>query len=92
MGWNQVKWKRNDKAETPFDKLVNGDYFYFVHSYYVIPDDDKYTAGTTEYGTEFVSVVGWKNIFATQFHPEKSQERGLEILRAFGEYVDRWES
>jgi glutamine amidotransferase len=92
MGWNQVDWKKGDEADYPFNASLSGDYFYFVHSYYVVPDDDKYTAGTTEYGTEFVSAVGGKNIFATQFHPEKSQEKGLKILKAFGEYVDRWES
>jgi len=92
MGWNQVVWKKGDGAQTPFDSLADGDYFYFVHSYYVVPNDGKYTAGTTDYGAEFVSAVGRENIFATQFHPEKSQEKGLEILKAFGELVNRWES
>jgi imidazole glycerol-phosphate synthase subunit HisH len=92
MGWNQVDWNSRNCAGTPFQSINNGEYFYFVHSFYVEPDDDKYTIGTTEYGIEFVSAVRWKNVFATQFHPEKSQEKGLSILRAFGEYVNKWES
>jgi glutamine amidotransferase len=88
MGWNQARILRRAPI---LDGIPDGTYFYFVHSYYVVPDGDEYTAGTTDYGVEFVSAVGRENIFATQFHPEKSQERGLEILKAFGEIVDGWE-
>ena len=92
MGWNQVDWNSKNSVGTPFQTLNNGEYFYFVHSFYVEPDDEKYTAGMTEYGVNFVSAVRWKNVFATQFHPEKSQDKGLSILRTFGECVEKWES
>ena len=82
MGWNRIKIKRLP----PYLKdIADGGYFYFVHSYYVVPQDMGIAATTTEYGVEFVSSVWKDNIFATQFHPEKSQELGLKILKAFGE-------
>lgn len=89
MGWNGVRWKNNS---SPFSSVSNGDYFYFVHSYYVIPDDDGDIAGVTDYGVEFVSAVKRGNIYATQFHPEKSQSVGISILKDFGELVEKWES
>ena len=80
MGWNQLSFKRRPPA---FADLAEGTNVYFVHSYYVKPDDDNVVATTTGYGIEFCSSVWKDNIIATQFHPEKSQERGLAILRQF---------
>ncbi len=82
MGWNQVAVKRPSPA---LAGIAEGTNFYFVHSYYVQPDDPTVIATTTEYGIEFCSSVWRDNIVATQFHPEKSQEKGLAILKNFGE-------
>jgi glutamine amidotransferase len=80
MGWNTVEMKK----EVPMLKEIQGgDFFYFVHSYYVVPDDKKWMATTTHYGISFTSSIWKDNIFATQFHPEKSQEKGLKILETF---------
>ncbi|MEE9605972.1 MAG: imidazole glycerol phosphate synthase subunit HisH, partial [Candidatus Scalindua sp.] len=65
--------------------LPDHSFMYFVHSYYVIPGRDDIIATETEYGTSFVSMISIENIFATQFHPEKSQRYGLLILKNFGE-------
>jgi glutamine amidotransferase len=89
MGWNRVRWAT---GAAPFDTVSNDDYFYFVHSFYVVPEDPVDAAGTTDYGIEFVSALRHDNVFATQFHPEKSQDRGLSILRSFTEAVGRWAS
>jgi glutamine amidotransferase len=89
MGWNRVAWAG---ADPPFDAVTDDDYFYFVHSYYVVPDDRDEAAGITEYGIDFVSAVRHENVWATQFHPEKSQEKGLAILRSFKGLCDRWDS
>ena len=84
MGWNRI----DKKKESPFlDGLSSGDYVYFVHSFYVVPEDSSLVATTTEYGSPFVSSIATENLFACQFHPEKSQELGLRILRNFGEFV-----
>jgi glutamine amidotransferase len=84
MGWNQIEKKVN----SPFlEGLSNGDYVYFVHSYYVVPEDDSLIATTTPYGSTFVSSIATDRLFACQFHPEKSQELGLRILRNFGQFV-----
>ena len=70
------------------DGIPDGAAVYFVHSYYPVPDDAEVIATTTDYGgTEFVSSIWWRNIFATQFHPEKSQAIGLRILANFGRLV-----
>lgn len=84
MGWNMVKLIRRPPI---FNEIADNSYFYFVHSYYVVPDDETIIAGTTDYGIEFTSMVWKDNIFATQFHPEKSQELGLKILKGFSEFV-----
>lgn len=86
MGWNSLNIVRRPPI---FDGIPDGGYFYFVHSYYVVPRDRDIVATTTDYGGEFVSMVWKDNIFATQFHPEKSQEMGLRILKGFGKFVDR---
>jgi len=83
MGWNTV----NIKEGVPLlQKIEDESYFYFVHSYYVIPEDESIIASTTHYGIEFVSSICRNNIFACQFHPEKSQQLGLAILKRFREF------
>ncbi len=81
MGWNRVTLTR----EHPFLRgIPAGAYFYFVHSYYVVPDDDAVVACRTFYGIEFAAGVGRGNLLAVQFHPEKSQAAGLALLSNFG--------
>jgi len=80
MGWNQVKVKKNAPL---FAGVGDSPYFYFVHSYYVVPEDPEMVATVTHYGIEFVSGIQHKNIYAFQFHPEKSQTLGLSILERF---------
>jgi glutamine amidotransferase len=84
MGWNQLHIKRRAPH---LDGIPDGAAVYFVHSYYPVPDDPEIITTTTDYGTEFVSSICWRNIFATQFHPEKSQAIGLRILANFGKLV-----
>ncbi|HLF86722.1 MAG TPA: imidazole glycerol phosphate synthase subunit HisH [Nitrospiria bacterium] len=80
MGWNGIRMKK----KTPvLDGIPDGSYLYFVHSYYVVPEDKEIIATTTDYGGEFVSSIWKDNIFACQFHPEKSQKAGLDILKNF---------
>jgi imidazole glycerol-phosphate synthase subunit HisH len=80
MGWNNI----NIVKETEILKdIENSEHFYFVHSYYCSPDDKGIVATTTPYGGEFVSSVQKNNIFACQFHPEKSQSVGLKLLQNF---------
>lgn len=84
MGWNQLEIKR----QSPLLKgISNGDYFYFVHSYYVVPEDDRAIIACTEYGIKVPAIVGSGNLFGIQFHPEKSSDLGLRILKNFGELV-----
>jgi glutamine amidotransferase len=86
MGWNNIKIKnKKSKIKSILGGVPDGSYFYFVHSYYVEPDDKSVITATTEYGLEFASIVSKDNIYGTQFHPEKSQELGLKILKNFGE-------
>jgi glutamine amidotransferase len=80
MGWNNVKVKPSYPL---FDSVPNRSYFYFVHSYYVVPEDEATVATTTNYGVDFVSGIHHENIHAFQFHPEKSQQLGLTVLRNF---------
>ena len=80
MGWNQIKVKKNVPL---FRGVGDAPYFYFVHSYYVVPEDQNMIATVTNYGVEFVSGIQHKNIYAFQFHPEKSQTLGLSILERF---------
>lgn len=82
MGWNQLCFKRRPPA---FTGINDGSNVYFVHSYYVKPDDSDVIATTTDYGFEFCSSVWQDNVVATQFHPEKSQAIGLQILKNFAE-------
>jgi glutamine amidotransferase len=84
MGWNRIEKKK----DSPFlEGIATGDYFYFVHSFYVVPEDVSVIATTTDYGQVFVSSIATSHLFACQFHPEKSQELGLRILSNFGRFV-----
>jgi glutamine amidotransferase len=80
MGWNQIKVKKDLPL---FEGVGDAPYFYFVHSYHVIPENLEMIATVTHYGVEFVSGIQHKNIYAFQFHPEKSQTLGLSILERF---------
>jgi len=84
MGWNRVHCSGDNKL---FEGVPEGSYFYFVHSYYVVPEDQSVVSGWTDYGVRFCSAVARGNLFATQFHPEKSHEHGLKILENFGKIV-----
>ncbi len=84
MGWNQLSITQRPPH---LDGVAEGASVYFVHSYYPVPDDATIIATTTEYGLPFASSVWSGNIFATQFHPEKSQAIGLHILANFGQLV-----
>lgn len=80
MGWNRVDQSR---AHPLWEGIPDGDRFYFVHSYFVTPDQPDLVAATTEYGVRFTSGVARDNIFAVQFHPEKSAHAGLRLLANF---------
>lgn len=81
MGWNALDKKTSNAM---FDGIADGTYYYFVHSYYAQPADRALLAATSTYGDEeFAAAVGQGNVFATQFHPEKSQEAGIHLLRNF---------
>ena len=85
MGWNQVAQSPfNDQPNHPIWQGVPDDsYFYFVHSFYARPSDARHTAGTASYGERFTAAIARDNIFATQFHPEKSADQGLALYRNF---------
>jgi len=80
MGWNQVHWLRDCPLCEGID---SGEYFYFVHSYYVRPTEHDVRLGQCEYGIDFTAMIWRENVYATQFHPEKSQRAGLKILENF---------
>jgi glutamine amidotransferase len=80
MGWNQLRFKRRSPL---FRDLAPESNVYFVHSYHVVPRDADVIASTTDYGGEFTSSIWRENVMATQFHPEKSQRVGLQILANF---------
>jgi glutamine amidotransferase len=86
MGWNTLNIL---KQSALFDGISEGTYVYFVHSLYPVPKDKKIVCTTTEYGTTFTSAVASKNIFGTQFHPEKSGDVGIKILKNFVRTVVR---
>ena len=87
MGWNELDVERDH----PLVEGINGEYAYFVHSYYASPDDGSAVVATTDYGVDFPSIVADEagNVFGTQFHPEKSGETGLRLLRNFVDYCRR---
>lgn len=86
MGWNQIRIQNAQNAL--FKGIQNDAYVYFVHSYYVEPEDKSIIATTTEYGVEFCSSIATENIFGMQFHPEKSGEIGMKVLRNYIDYID----
>ena len=89
MGWNRIVKKK----ESPFlQGISDGDYLYFVHSYYVTPADVSVVATTTTYGSSFVSSIATDHLFACQFHPEKSQKIGLRILENFARFAEKGEA
>ena len=80
MGWNQV---RQAQPHALWDKVPDQAWFYFVHSFYARPTDSRHSVGEAEYGDRFTAAVARDNIFATQFHPEKSADFGLQLYRNF---------
>jgi glutamine amidotransferase len=84
MGWNQV-WRvdHGGAAHPVWGDVPDGSYFYFVHSFYAKPSDLRHSVGETDYGQRFSSAIARDNIFATQFHPEKSSDHGLCLYRNF---------
>lgn len=85
IGWNQIKIIKNNRLTK---RIKNGSFVYFVHSYVPIPDDEEVIVAKTDYGLEFPSIVSKNNIFGTQFHPEKSGDVGLNILKNFVELIE----
>ena len=86
VGWNRI----NQIRENPlFDGVANGSFLYFVHSYYCEPAEESVIAGETEYGVRYASVVAKGNICGVQFHPEKSQDAGLRLLKNFARLNSR---
>lgn len=83
MGWNGVHHKHSHPL---WHGIQEGSRFYFVHSYYVDPADSEIVEATTDYGFEFVSAIGRDNVFAVQFHPEKSAQDGLQLLKNFSQW------
>jgi glutamine amidotransferase len=86
MGWNKVTPVNGNPL---FKEIPADPYVYFVHSYYAKPADDSLVLATCNYGIDFPAMVGSDNIFAFQFHPEKSQKQGISLLRAFGALTQR---
>jgi imidazole glycerol-phosphate synthase subunit HisH len=85
MGWNQVEQSRpgGAPAHPVWADVPDGSYFYFVHSFYARPSDARHIAGVADYGGKFAAAIARDNIFATQFHPEKSADQGLALYRNF---------
>mgnify|MGYP001174219718 CR=1 FL=1 len=84
MGWNQVYQSAPDGQRHPvWTGVPDGSWFYFVHSYHAHPSETRHTAGETDYGGRFAAAIARDNIFATQFHPEKSAAQGLALYRNF---------
>ena len=81
FGFNRIQQKR---PHALFEGIANGSFCYFVHSFYCEPMDESVVVGETEYGVRYASVVATKNVCGVQFHPEKSQEIGLRMLKNFG--------
>jgi len=82
MGWNRVKFQTQSSL---FEGVPDNSYFYFVHSYYVDPEDKNVVAATANYGGDFVCGIRKDNVYAFQFHPEKSQKLGLALLKNFSD-------
>jgi len=86
MGWNQIEPKRDHLL---LEQIEPGDFAYFAHSYYVVPKNPDDIIACTDYGHHYPSIVGRNNICAIQFHPEKSQQVGLQILKNFVAFADQ---
>lgn len=84
MGWNALRITPNSRL---FAGIPDGSHVYFVHSYYVCPKDDSVVAATSDYGSPFAAAIEMGNLFGVQFHPEKSQTVGLQILTNFINFV-----
>ena len=84
IGWNTVEYPRDSPL---FDGIPESTAFYFVHSYRLVPRDSSAIIGSTEYGVRFAAAVQSDNIYAVQFHPEKSSDGGFELLANFGSIV-----
>lgn len=84
MGWNSIKINREHKL---ISGIKDNSYFYFVHSYYVRPDNEDYIVAYTHYGIDYCSIIARDNVMGIQFHPEKSSSLGQQILRNFGEMI-----
>jgi glutamine amidotransferase len=84
MGWNRV-WQNNHGGQPHpvWGDVPDGSYFYFVHSYFAQPSETRHSVGETDYGQRFSAAIARDNIFATQFHPEKSADQGLSLYRNF---------
>lgn len=80
MGWNRVS---QSQPHPVWAGVPDASFFYFVHSYYARPSDARHSVGETDYGTRFTAAIARDNIFATQFHPEKSADQGLALYRNF---------
>ena len=80
MGWNPVKWARQDPL---LEGLPKAPHFYFAHTYHCVPDEDAVVLGTTDYVEGFVSAVAAGKVYVTQFHPQKSGDLGLDFLKSF---------
>lgn len=87
IGWNEVRWRRDDAAHPMLRALPERDHYYFVHSYRAVPNEPGCVVGRTEYGGDFAAAVAKERIFAVQFHPEKSQAAGKRLLDAFAQWV-----
>jgi len=86
VGWNRIYQKQ---PHALFEGIADGSFCYFVHSFYCAPEDEAIVAGETEYGERYASVVTYKNVCGVQFHPEKSQDVGLRMLKNFAtDYAD----
>jgi glutamine amidotransferase len=82
MGWNELTIHRDTDLLAGID---DGDFFYFVHSYYCVPEDPGIIIATTDYGVDLACIVSKENVHAVQFHPEKSSKKGLRLLENFVE-------
>ena len=83
MGWNQVYQAKPNVPHALWHNIADGERFYYVHSYYVQPADDSIISGFSEYPKRFTSAIATDNLFAVQFHPEKSAGAGLQMLSNF---------
>jgi imidazole glycerol-phosphate synthase subunit HisH len=80
MGWNRATF---EQSSTLLTGIEDGAYFYFVHSYHALPNDPGDVLASCTYGAPFPAIVGRNNVYGVQFHPEKSQQAGLDILKNF---------